>query len=115
MNEIRKYHNRYGIEIILNIDNDFSSITLSIPGITPMVAVIDSCITICIEQIYELFYELDKKKNRKMAKRWLWRNIKHINFGDTGYNIEDLYNRSKKPDYDYIESVDESDKCWKIL
>lgn len=109
-----RYHDRYRINIILDIDEDFSSITLSIPTITPIVAVIDGCIIDCVCMIERLFSELDKKKNRKLAKRWLWRRIKDLDFGNTGYKVKDLYNRSKKPDYDYLETIDENDKYWKL-
>lgn len=108
-----KYRDRYGIIIDIFTEESFSSVTLYIPKINPLVAGIDDCICTCIGMIDKLFIELDKKNNRKMAKRWLWRKIKDLNFGDTGYKVKDLYNRSKSVDYDYIESIDENEKYWK--
>lgn len=59
-------------------------------------SLIDYCITECVYSVDDLFVFLNKIKKSKVAKRWLWKTIKNIEFGNTGYKVKDLYNRSSR-------------------
>lgn len=75
------------------------------------VAVIDYCFTECVYLVNDLFRFLNKKTKSKVAKRWLWRKIRDIEFGNTGYKIKDLYDiSSKKINYNDLE--DKYNRYW---
>lgn len=90
-----EYHDKNGVTIRIektNIVNrgGFIMVEVSIRK-NILIGIIDYCIPECLLWWGKTFYELRKNKKFRVARRWLWKRTKDMDFGDTGYKFKDFF------------------------
>lgn len=96
---VNKYHDKNGIKIWISKDEIedkeygityYVNIEVNKKFLVVPTFLIDYCIDECCSDIKSTFSLLQQRKNSKIARKWLYSNIKEIKFGNTEYQVKNF-------------------------
>lgn len=101
---IAKYHDKNGIKIEIKklIDRDpwkvdyygdfiYVEVKVFKKEYYNFLVPIDYCIPECLNWLFDMLFSLKKYKKTKVARRWILKNIKNLEFGNTGKRVNDFF------------------------
>ena len=96
---LNKYSDKNGIKIWISKDSiedpeygifQYINIEVRKKFMIIPTTLIDYCIDECCWNLKEMFDLLKRRKKLKVARKWIYKQIKNLPFGNTGYYVEDI-------------------------